>query len=381
MDQKKIGRFIAACRKEKKLTQSQLAQRLGVSDRSVSNWENGKNMPDLSLFLPLCDILQISVNELFQGERRKEEKPDPQMQEVLSQSIVYSSSVVKMKEQKISYLFLGIGILIILSGMNLFPKESIWSSVFSFLGCLVLMVGFFRIKSCWHQKKRMLSSFLFFLACISLLCGLDYINVVTNETAPRFFYHIEKKGNRILYQTPFYQVFCFNKDSVNEYYLVDTKKQYTLDTVLGMPFHQKKSGIENIIKYQSRYVGDNSNDANLIASLPLSEYGFVFQIEEKQLIIDYHTSDWYQSENLYIQKSLLYNSVAIFTLIENVDTITYRFSGTSYIAEREVFQNRYPNFSTLKKQATLLKENFRKNVEQKMNDDDFVISAFADLIK
>lgn len=150
--------------------------------------------------------------------------------------------------------------------------------------------------------------------------------------------------------------------------------------MLGVPFHQKKSGIDNIIKYQSRYVGDNSNDANLIASLPLSEYGFAFQIEEKQLIIDYHTSDWYQCENLYIQNSLLYNSVAIFTLIENVDTITYRFSGTSYIAEREVFQNGYPNFSTLKNQATVSKENFRKNVEQKMNDD-FVISAFADLIK
>ena len=68
MNQEKIGKFIAYNRKNKKLTQSELAEKLGVSDRAVSNWENGKNMPDLSLFKPLCDILGISINELMSGE-------------------------------------------------------------------------------------------------------------------------------------------------------------------------------------------------------------------------------------------------------------------------------------------------------------------------
>lgn len=68
MNQEKIGKFIAYNRKKKKLTQSELAEKLGVTDRSVSNWENGKNMPDLSLFKPLCDILGISINELMSGE-------------------------------------------------------------------------------------------------------------------------------------------------------------------------------------------------------------------------------------------------------------------------------------------------------------------------
>jgi len=69
MDQEKIGRFISMCRKEKNMTQEQLAEKLGVSNKSVSRWENGKNMPDYSLLKDLCCILSISINELFSGER------------------------------------------------------------------------------------------------------------------------------------------------------------------------------------------------------------------------------------------------------------------------------------------------------------------------
>ena len=65
MNQEKIGNFIAKCRKEKNITQSELAEKLGVTDRSISNWENGKNMPDLSLFKPLCKELDITINELI----------------------------------------------------------------------------------------------------------------------------------------------------------------------------------------------------------------------------------------------------------------------------------------------------------------------------
>lgn len=68
MNQKKIGTFIAKCRKRKKLTQLELAEKLGVTDRSISNWENGVCLPDASLYILLCDILQISINELFAGE-------------------------------------------------------------------------------------------------------------------------------------------------------------------------------------------------------------------------------------------------------------------------------------------------------------------------
>ncbi len=68
MDQIKIGRFIAECRKSANLTQMQLAEKLGITDRAVSKWETGKSLPDSSIMLMLCDILQISVNDLLSGE-------------------------------------------------------------------------------------------------------------------------------------------------------------------------------------------------------------------------------------------------------------------------------------------------------------------------
>lgn len=68
MDQVKIGRFIAGLRKEKGMTQAQLAERFGISDRAVSKWETGKSLPDASIMLELCDTLGITVNELLKGE-------------------------------------------------------------------------------------------------------------------------------------------------------------------------------------------------------------------------------------------------------------------------------------------------------------------------
>lgn len=68
MDQIKIGKFIAQCRKNMGLTQMQLAERLGVTDRAVSKWENGRAMPDSSIMLELCEQLKITVNDLLCGE-------------------------------------------------------------------------------------------------------------------------------------------------------------------------------------------------------------------------------------------------------------------------------------------------------------------------
>ena len=69
MDRIKTGKFIAFLRKEKGFTQVSLANRLGISDKTVSKWERGAGLPDVSLMLPLCEILEISVNELLTGEK------------------------------------------------------------------------------------------------------------------------------------------------------------------------------------------------------------------------------------------------------------------------------------------------------------------------
>ena len=69
MDQLKTGKFIAECRKQKNLTQMQLAEKLGITDKAISKWERSIAMPDTSIMLELCDILGISVNELLSGEK------------------------------------------------------------------------------------------------------------------------------------------------------------------------------------------------------------------------------------------------------------------------------------------------------------------------
>ena len=69
MNQKKIGAFISSCRKEKGLTQVQLAEILGVSDKSISRWENGKTMPDISLYESLCKALDIQLSELLYSKK------------------------------------------------------------------------------------------------------------------------------------------------------------------------------------------------------------------------------------------------------------------------------------------------------------------------
>ena len=69
MNQEIIGKFIAECRKEKNMTQQELADKLGVTDRAISHWENGRRLPDYSLLKELCDTLSISINELFSGEK------------------------------------------------------------------------------------------------------------------------------------------------------------------------------------------------------------------------------------------------------------------------------------------------------------------------
>ena len=83
MDQIKIGKFIASCRKEQSMTQAVLAKKLGISDRAVSKWETGKSMPDSGIMLELCELLKINVNELLSGEHITMEDYNAKSEEVI----------------------------------------------------------------------------------------------------------------------------------------------------------------------------------------------------------------------------------------------------------------------------------------------------------
>lgn len=101
MDQERIGKFIAELRKEKKLTQEQLAEKLGITDRAISKWENGRGMPDLSLMKPLCKELGITINELLSGEKLDKKDYQDKFEENILKTINYTDK----KINKIKLIF------------------------------------------------------------------------------------------------------------------------------------------------------------------------------------------------------------------------------------------------------------------------------------
>ena len=377
MNQDKIGKFILECRKAKKLTQSELAEKLGVTDKSISNWENGRNMPDLSLFKPLCEILDITINDLISGEKVTKDKYQAKLEENIISTIDYTNKKMSEKNNFIGIILIVFGIMIAITAMTIFPSESSWGSIYSVLGGIVSLIGISRFSKKLNYAKRLLINFGYFVLFIAMLFLIDYISVVNIKQAPRFSYLKETGDNMIIYKAPLYNVYRINRDTKNEYYIIDTKKIYTEYTVPITPFNRYKSGIDNIIKYKNNYVGNNSNTGNLINNLPLSEYRYVFEIDSVnlELIVDYYITDWYINENHYLEKSLLYNSVSIFSLIDNVEELTFNFSGKSYKVNRKQIEELYPNYDDIVSNE-INKNNFNKYLENKMNDNDFVETIF-----
>ena len=119
MNQEKIGKFIAYLRKEKNMTQLELAEKLGIPDRAISKWENGRGMPDLSHIQLLCEILDISINELLNGERINENQYQEKSEEIIVDTINYTENKLKKSKTKFVTIFVVI-VLIVLSFVVLF---------------------------------------------------------------------------------------------------------------------------------------------------------------------------------------------------------------------------------------------------------------------
>ena len=360
MDTKKIGAFIAMNRKKKGYTQEQLAEKLGVTNKTISRWENRHYMPDLSLLEPLSKELDITLNELLAGEEIVTEEAMEYSDQNLIQTIDYTDKKIKDEHKKISLFIIGLGIFTSLCAFTVFPSESSWGSIYSMIGLFLFVVGIFReLKFTSLLKKGLVSTILFALL-LGIFFIFDYVSVNQFKQPP--IYRLttttvfSEDGNKMIeYQNPFYNVFRINADTPNEYYRIDDKKQYTINTVPTSPFNMDKSSFEQLQHYKSQYIGNNSNTSHLLNALPLSEYGYVFEIDSKGcgLIVDYHCTDWYNNENLYIHKALVYNSVSLFKLIDNLEYITFNFSGSSYTITREHCP-------------------LNKNIEQKINDNEFI---------
>ena len=165
MNQAKTGRFIAECRKKEGLTQMQLAEKLGITDRAVSKWETGKAMPDTSIMLELCDILKITVNELLSGEAILMEKNVQKNEQLL----LDMAKEIERKNKTIwtaMWAIMTVSIIGLLAGVliaALLIPEGVWQIV-AILGiCVVFLipcfyalklevsVGAYKCKNCGHE--------------------------------------------------------------------------------------------------------------------------------------------------------------------------------------------------------------------------------------
>ena len=134
MNQEKIGKFIQELRKEKKMTQQELADLLNVTDRAISHWENGRRMPDVSLFKPICEIFNISVNELISGERISLNEEKGKYEENIIESLNINKKNKSRLKQIIVLLFIilfGIIVFIYFYYNYLFPKFDIYNVIVS----------------------------------------------------------------------------------------------------------------------------------------------------------------------------------------------------------------------------------------------------------
>ena len=231
MNQEKIGKFIAECRRKKNMTQQELAEKLGVSDRTIGNWENGRNMPDLSLFKPLCDELDISLNDLMSGEVVNSKEYQEKLEENIINTIDYSNKKLENKNNFIGLLLIIFGVLISLSAIAIFPSESSWGAIYSVFGAIISLLGVSRFTKKLNHSKRLICNFGYFIIFIAVLFIIDYIGVINIHQAPRFSLIKVTGDNVIYYDTLFYDVVRCNVDSDNETFTVIKNGKYDRDNI------------------------------------------------------------------------------------------------------------------------------------------------------
>lgn len=170
MDQVKIGNFIKECRKELGITQYELADKLNVSFKTISKWECGKGLPDVSLLLPLCNELKISVNELLSGERLLNEEYKEKAEDNLI-DIIKKEREENKKKIMIEVL---IGIPCIVSMLSLFIMAGLLN-IEDYQRIIILVIGFICVccsviglsildrnigyYECKHCKERFIPTF------------------------------------------------------------------------------------------------------------------------------------------------------------------------------------------------------------------------------
>lgn len=211
MNQIKIGKFIAELRKEKQLTQEQLAEKLGVNNRTISRWENGKSMPDLSLFKTLCKTLEITINELLEGERIPK-KTQINSDNNLYQAIEYTQRKITKLDIYYHIFIILFGIFILVMTMSIIPNSVNFITWYSVLGVYVLLIITaslikFAIEKQKSTKYLIIIVSSFFVIFFIMLYIIDFINVIKNNNRPLINTTPYFTDKVIVYDTLFYDVY------------------------------------------------------------------------------------------------------------------------------------------------------------------------------
>ncbi|MBR3340480.1 MAG: helix-turn-helix domain-containing protein [Clostridiales bacterium] len=141
MDQQKIGEFLKTLRKEKKLTQEELADKMNVSRRTVSRWETGSNLPDLSILVELADLYDVDMREIFNGER-KDKTVDKDLKETMLMAADYTDDNMKKVMKKMQLMFIGATVCGALYIILLFFGPDIDTGLYGILNGLLLGIMF-----------------------------------------------------------------------------------------------------------------------------------------------------------------------------------------------------------------------------------------------
>lgn len=166
-------------RQKQKLTQSEFASILGVTERTVSNWENGKNLPDISLYEEICKTLNITTNELINGE-----------------SIEKNLELKRLVPSLISII-----IVILTFVIN---SKSIFSFIFVLILLIIILIN---IKLVFNKKV----SLIVVISLFAFLSFVDYLNVLVNNNIPVLKYSVHENYNEFIYKTLAFKVFSCNR--------------------------------------------------------------------------------------------------------------------------------------------------------------------------
>lgn len=201
MNQEKIGDFIMQVRKERKLTQKMLAEKLGVSDKTISNWERGKYMPDYSLVLPLCKNLNITVDELLSGQKKEIIDTDGAIEGVIS--LVNHNK----KGTKLGYIIILVGLSFSIYSLTFMTQIlNAGLGLFSLLGLIISFYGYVLISRNYKTKRKIIFGILFVLAYILILIFFDLIGIINYNDNSKFSYNVGIKGDMKLSQSIFYDL-------------------------------------------------------------------------------------------------------------------------------------------------------------------------------